>query len=88
METIETKVIKEKQIIHSLYCCRCGKHLGDSKEYDDGYYVNIGEFEQHININDKGWFKFTANFCNKCREKFISELIAILESKGFKKDGD
>ena len=45
-EIIETKIAQYQYNIHKITCDKCGKHIYDSEEYDDGYYDDPGEYEQ------------------------------------------
>lgn len=52
------KQIKRKKeiikITHEFYCDNCGKFLGSSEEWDDGYYEELGSFENKLYINESG----------------------------------
>ena len=52
-EIIETKTAQYQYDIHKITCDKCGKHICDSEEYDDGYYDDPGEYEQKIYIEEK-----------------------------------
>lgn len=79
------EVIKEVKIYeHSFYCDECGKYLGTSQEYEDGWYKDIGELEMKFYID--GWYTIRKHLCGECRKSFISNLKVSLLNMGFKKD--
>lgn len=61
MEIKETIIRKVEGVIHHFYCDDCNKHLGDSTEFEDGYYAKHGEFEMRIYFPD-GWHKVKKMF--------------------------
>ena len=75
----KTKEIKIEQIkyTHVFYCDGCNKELGQSEEYDDGYYEEIGEYEQTAFIKGVGWFKLKRHFCRDCADKIAAKLIEV-----------
>lgn len=83
------KIIHETRsvtiIYHDFYCDDCNKHLGRVQEYDDGYYGNLGEFEQKFYIS-RGWYRLRKNLCDDCKDKMISKICATLEEIGFEAD--
>lgn len=85
MEKVEyvERTLKETQ--HSFYCDKCNKHLGISKEQEDGWYDTIGEFELAFYIDD--WYKLKKVFCRDCKDEFISNLKTCLEDIGFNRLG-
>lgn len=94
------KQIKTKkevmQVIHEFYCDNCGKFLGSSAEYDDGYYEELDSFENEINISNSrgykksykegGWYRYKKNLCDKCQNEFVSKLTKTLIELGYTKD--
>lgn len=79
------EIIKEvKQYEHSFYCDECNKYLGTSKEYDDGWYDDIGEFEMKFYID--GWYCINKHLCDECRKSFIENVKVALRNMGFEKD--
>lgn len=79
------EIIKEvKQYEHSFYCDECGKHLGTSTEYDDGWYQDFGELEIKIYID--GWYRIKKCLCDNCRYNFIEKLKTYLGVLGFEKE--
>ena len=81
MERLETTTRTIKDTTHHFYCDECNKYLGKTKEYDDGYYPKLGEFELKFYIN--GWYKVEKCFCDKCKEKFIKKTCDTLTDLGF-----
>ena len=77
IETIE-RVVEER--IHRFYCDDCGKFLGKSTEWDDGYYEEIGNFSTHY-----GCHYIKKHLCDKCKDEFVSKLNQALTNLGFKK---
>lgn len=70
-------------VTHEFYCDDCGKHLGTSEEYDDGWYDEIGMFQLVIPVD--GRLHLEKYLCDNCREKFLNDFKATLENMGFKK---
>ena len=85
MEQIKStiKTIEKRQ--HLFYCDECGKYLGASTEYDDGYYQTYGDFRLKFCVVDN-WYRVTKCFCDDCREKFINNVKTNLTNMGFEKD--
>ena len=81
METVKT--IRGDRKAHNFFCDNCGKELGSSVEYDDGYYAQCGEYEQKIYIDD--WYEIKANYCKDCAEKKTQEIISAIKAIGFVK---
>ena len=84
---VSKTVVREE---HSFYCDDCGKHLGTSQEYEDGYYQTFGEFEQsfclkHSNMwNGKSeWFELKKCLCDECKEKTLLRIKSALLDLGF-----
>ncbi len=82
------KHINVKKIMNidevEFYCDDCGKFLGKSEEYDDGYYEKLGEFEVKFNFN--GWYKLEKHLCDECKEKETKKIEKSLKELGFVKD--
>lgn len=76
MEKIETT--------HQFYCDNCNKYLGKTKEYDDGYYPELGKFELKFYL-PSGWYKINKYFCDECKEKFLKKVENTLVDLGFEK---
>jgi hypothetical protein len=69
-------------IIHKFYCDKCGKFLGSSEEYDDGYYENKFTYEYQFFICNK-WVVKKAILCDEHRQEFEGSLITTLKNFGF-----
>lgn len=83
-ETIDYETREYEYAIHHISCDKCGKHICDSTEYDDGYYDDPSEYEQKIYVG--GWYKLEAHLCDECKSKTTTELIKLLEDFGFEKE--
>ena len=81
MEKVIERKIERVERGHDFYCDECGKYLGSSEEYDDGYYHEIGNFELKL-YTDK-WLVLKKHYCNECRRKFLNKLNLILKELGF-----
>ena len=77
---IKTEVeIRTKEVrTHHFYCDDCGKYLGESREYDDGWYEDLGEFNMRF-----GEYSISKHLCDDCREKFYVKLNKSLLDLGF-----
>lgn len=82
-EIIETKTAQYQYNIHKITCDKCGKHICDSEEYDDGYYDDPGEYEQKIYI-EENVYKLSMQLCEDCKRETTKLLIKILQDFGFK----
>ena len=80
MDKIETfeRVVEER--IHHFFCDDCGKFLGESKEWEDGYYEELGIFSTRY-----GSYHIKKHLCDKCRDKFDDKIIQTLTDLGFQK---
>ena len=79
---MEKTIVEEKVTYihkHEFYCDKCGKYLGISKEYEDGYYERIGE----VDLKLYG-LELSGNFCDKCKNKIGSQIEEALTNLGFK----
>lgn len=83
MEWTETKTTTRN--IHKFVCDYCGTHLGESIEYDDGWYQTFGDFELEW-YTPAGWYCKKACVCEKCKQKLLSEIYDNLEQMGFYKE--
>ena len=84
MEKVEEKIVEEKRKNHKFYCDRCGEYLGESEEYDDAYYEEIGYIAERIVVNGTPYY-YIGHLCNKCKEEHYKELSNLLETIGFVK---
>ena len=83
MEKATTETITTTKTTHHFYCDHCNIHLGSSKEYNDGYYEEFGEFELKM-YTPRGWYSLDKHLCDECREEFLNEFYNTLETIGFK----
>lgn len=82
MEKVEEKTVEVKRKIHKFYCDRCEEYLGESEEFDDEYYEEIGYVTQRIVVNGKQYL-YKRHLCDKCKEKLYENLGNVLEMVGF-----
>lgn len=86
------QIVTTKRIIedrtHKFYCDECGKFLGESTEYSDGYYEKFGEVPRHdmpqynhiLGIHIK---LSKTCLCDECLEKKQEEVREALGKLGF-----
>ena len=86
MENIKVISVADERIIHKIYCDMCGKHIADSEEYDDGWYVNAGEYTQRFYLSPTGWFELNKNLCIDCTGKMHDKIIDAIMELGFRKE--
>ena len=60
--------ITRTRITHTFYCDMCGKEIGSSTEYEDGYYQKLGKYSEKVFINHT-WYTLEKCLCNHCAEK-------------------
>lgn len=82
-ETIDYKT--KEYAVHHIDCDKCGKHICDSEEYDDGYYYDPSKFEEKICINST-WYRYRTNLCDECKKKTREAMIKMLTDFGFEKE--
>lgn len=80
------KKIKTTKNMYEYYCDNCGKLIGTSLEYDDGWVEPLGEFVQEVNID--GWYKLEKCLCDECARKETERIIKTLKCLGFKENSD
>lgn len=85
MQWTETKTTTQN--IHYFACDYCGTRLGESVEFDDGWYKTFGDFELKWYTPD-GWYHREACVCEECKQKILSEIYDNLEQMGFKKENN
>ena len=77
------KIVVEEKVTyihkHEFYCDKCGKYLGITREYEDGYYEKIGE----VDLKLYG-LELSGNFCDDCKNKISSQIKEALSKIGFK----
>lgn len=80
-----------KVITHEFYCDFCGEKIGESVEFDDGYYEELNEVEFVIQ-NNYGANRYSKkmHLCDTCRplevEAFRGRYKAFCESLGLTKE--
>ena len=85
--TKSNKTIEVETITHKFYCDECGVFLGESKEFDDGYYNEIEKYEWEIFIGGTFMVK-RGNYCSDCEPKLRERIVSGLKELGFKKIED
>lgn len=73
---------KKEEYVHHFYCDECNKYLGNTEEYDDGYYPSLGEFKLAFHLPG-GWYKVEKCVCDECKEKYLSRLENVLKDLEF-----
>jgi len=81
------KTIPEEQTIvrdrHLFYCDECGIFLGESQEYDDGYYANINDYRWSYYDKSCSWLYKRGNYCPACKAKIDRRIEKALRDLGF-----
>ena len=84
------KTIAEEQTVtrerHFFYCDECGDFLGESEEWPDGYYENIGDYTWKYYDKSCDWLAKRGNYCDKCKEKIAMRIAEALRDLGFTKE--
>lgn len=68
--------------VHHFYCDDCNIYLGDSREYDDGYYPELGSFELSFYLPE-GWYKVKKCFCEDCKQEYLETVRNMLKDMDF-----
>lgn len=87
MEQVKTKPRYYEKREHNFYCDGCGKYLGQSLEYDDGWYEELGKFESQCFI-DSGYYILHKHLCKKCEGKLSLEIEENLRRLCFKLESE
>lgn len=75
MEKVISKEATKINIIHEFYCDKCNKYLGESVEYDDGWFDEIGYFDTTIiNFLNKNGFDLKQPI-SKDKLEIVSEKL-------------
>ena len=85
MEKVSTVTRSCTDHIHTFFCDGCGKELGSSEEYDDGYYYEHGEYEKHFCV-DSTWYRLHGHYCDDCAAKKTDDILSALKALGFVKE--
>lgn len=87
MEKEKTITCTRQKTLHYFYCDGddCNKYLGQTEEYDDGYYPELGVFELEFHMPD-GWYRVKKHLCNECKDKFLAKVKNTLTELGFEKE--
>ena len=85
MEKIEEKEVARISRTHKFYCDKCNKYLGQSEEYDDGWYKSINEREWNVCI-DKIWYYKRANLCDECFKEINNNIIKTFQKLDFHRE--
>ena len=83
MDKLEVKTKTITSNVHSFYCDECGEFLGSTEEYEDGYYHDLGKFYLNYFVPEHGWYEVNKHFCNKCKEKYLKQIIDNFVKLGF-----
>lgn len=85
------KIIPIKRTItenkHQLFYDECGQFIGESYEYDDGYYQEFGNYTPDVEINHVG-YSLGKLLCDKCEEKAERELLQAIKQLCYKREDD
>lgn len=78
--------------LHKFYCDICKEEIGNSAEYEDGFYAKIGNVEKSAMVYDIDKHYDTKRFelkkylCRKCTEKLnesMEDVFNMLIKLGF-----
>ena len=83
MEEIKEIIKKVKNTEHSFYCDECDKYLGTTREYEDGWYPKLGEFELELYVD--GWYHMKKCLCDDCKKSIMTNIKIGLLNIGFEK---
>lgn len=84
VKTTEQEVTKIDTLYH-YYCDECGKHLGDVREFDDGYVPepdNCCHEYIECRVGTKS-FVIDEILCDKCSKELYENLEKVLVKIGF-----
>lgn len=87
------------QNTHKFFCDECNEFLGETTEYEDGYYNELGKYDQNIYVyshgkfssdssqkSNPGWFILNQCLCKSCSENKTKKIIEVLTELGFNPD--
>lgn len=84
MEKIIVKQVSKEEITHQFYCDICNKHIGDSVRFEDGFYYELGGYEQNFNVKGFDWCELKMYLCDECQIKMTNHILQKLKELGFK----
>ena len=84
MEKTTTEIVEEENISHSFFCDICGKQIGQSEEWDDGYYVTHGDYSADFLFGH--WYRLEMCLCDDCAQKKTNDILRTIKDLGFKWD--
>lgn len=96
MDTTEKEQVTTTKITHVITCDVCGKEINKSVELEDGYFENVGKYEQSFQIWPAGgrvgtrWgehpmtCRFKADLCTECAKNKTQDIITALYDLGFR----
>ena len=85
MDNIEEVEVVNYEVTHHISCDKCGKHICDSEECDDGWWDNPAEYRQSLHV-DNNWYKLEMELCEDCKKNVTNKITETLISLGFKKE--
>ena len=86
MEKVEEYTVTSTRRTHSFSCDDCGKYLGYTSEWSDGWYEELGEYEQSFFVEDVGWMMLHKTLCDDCAQKMTNKIVDTLKQFGFEED--
>lgn len=86
MEKVRDEKVMTVKTTHEFFCDECGIKIGESTEYDDGWYPEYGEYEQSICTRSFGWYKLHKNLCSNCANIYDLKIKEALINLGFEKE--
>lgn len=76
----------KKIIVHEFYCDNCNAKIGETEEWDDGYYEVLGEFEIEARIDRSTEYRLSKQLCAECRNKLINKITEVFTKYDFKEN--
>ena len=83
-ENVKKQIIKQERYTHEFYCDKCDKFLGETSEYDDGWYPTLGRYRQSFCIKGE-WYTLEICLCDECAKNMTDDIINALQKIGFTK---
>ena len=85
MDKINVEKVNIIRTTHTFECDMCGKPLGTTLEWEDGYYAELGRYEKGYCVDGK-WYRLKKNLCDECAELLTSKIVAAFKELGFEKE--